>query len=133
MKDQRNQLMKSLLKLAQEAAQRAYAPYSGIKVGAALLTEEGKTFTGCNIENASYSLAVCAEGVALYKAVSSGSTKFKELFVYAEGCESFSPCGACRQAFYEFSPDMQISFYWAGKLESYSIRELLLNAFKLEE
>lgn len=98
---------KELVRLAVEARARAYAPYSLFAVGAALLTEDGRAFTGCNVENASYGLTVCAERVALFKAVSEGATRFSALAV-ACGAGPCAPCGACRQVLYEFAPDLLV-------------------------
>jgi cytidine deaminase len=89
----------ALLNAAVAARLHAYPPFSGFQVGAALLTKSGKTFTGCNIENSSYGLTICAERVALFKAISEGfrPTDFQMLMVVAEGKTPTPPCGACRQ------------------------------------
>lgn len=94
-----------LVKKAVEARGRAYAPYSGFAVGAALLAKDGQIFVGGNIENASYGLTVCAERVALFKAISEGVREFVALAV-ACGNGPCAPCGACRQVLYEFAPDL---------------------------
>ena len=101
---------KELINKAFEAMQKAYAPYSGYKVGAALLAESGKVYTGCNIENAAYSPSVCAERTAIFKAVSEGETKFVKIAVCGgkDGVPDgyFYPCGVCRQVMAEFcSPE----------------------------
>jgi len=96
-----------LVRRAVEARARAYAPYSGFAVGAALLAEDGRIFTGCNVENASFGLTVCAERVALFKAVSEGAREFVALAV-ACGESPCAPCGACRQVLYEFAPDLLV-------------------------
>ncbi|MCR4391699.1 MAG: cytidine deaminase [Candidatus Acetothermia bacterium] len=98
---------KELVRLAVEARKRAYAPYSKFPVGAALLAADGRVFTGGNVENASYGLTVCAERVALFKAVSEGARDFLALAV-ACGDAPCSPCGACRQVLYEFAPDLLV-------------------------
>ncbi|GAH82733.1 unnamed protein product, partial [marine sediment metagenome] len=86
-----------LVKEAEKARKRAYTPYSKFQVGAAVLCDDGKIFTGCNIENASFGLAVCAERVAIIKAISEGSTKFEAMAVVGDTDKPCSPCGACRQ------------------------------------
>jgi cytidine deaminase len=86
-----------LIKLANEAKKFAHALYSKFKVGAAILTEDGDVFTGCNIENSSYSLTICAERVAIFKAISSGKKKFKSIAIVSDSKNYISPCGACRQ------------------------------------
>lgn len=98
---------RELVQKAVEARRNAYAPYSRFSVGAALLAKDGRVFLGCNVENASYGLTVCAERVALFKAVSEGAREFVALAV-ACGAGPCSPCGACRQVLYEFAPDLLI-------------------------
>ncbi len=98
---------KELVRRAVEARARAYAPYSGFAVGAALLAKDGRIFTGCNVENASYGLTVCAERVALFKAVSEGAQEFVALAV-ACGESPCAPCGACRQVLHEFAPNLLV-------------------------
>lgn len=93
--------------MAVEARKNAYAPYSGFAVGAALLSKGRRVFTGCNVENASYGLTVCAERVALFKAVSEGVREFEAIAV-ACGETPCSPCGACRQVLYEFAPGLRV-------------------------
>ncbi len=97
-----------LIQLAFQARQKAYAPYSNFKVGAALLASNGKIFTGCNIENATYGLTVCAERVALWKAISEGEREFERIAVASEGATPVSPCGACRQLLWEFCGDIEV-------------------------
>src|SRR5881296_2781589 len=92
---------RKLIAAAKTAQRRAHAPYSKFRVGAALLTKSGKVYTGCNVENASYGLTICAERVALAKAVSEGHRKFKAIAVVAPS-GGLSPCGACRQVLAEF-------------------------------
>lgn len=97
---------KQLLYHAVEARNYAYAPYSKFQVGAALLTDEGKVFTGCNVENASYGLTICAERVAVLKAASEGITNFSAIAISLPG--GGSPCGACRQVLNEFAPELRV-------------------------
>lgn len=119
-----------LIRLAKEARERAYAPYSKFKVGAALLTEDGKVFTGGNVENASYGLSICAERVAAVKAVSDGHTRFSRLVVVADTEEPCPPCGVCRQMLFEFAPDMPILMVTLrGKEKELTLRELLPEPF----
>jgi len=100
------QQREGLLKEAQQARHNAYAPYSKYKVGAALLTESGKVYTGVNVENAAYPLSICAERTAVFKAVSDGESKFSAIVVVTEN--GGSPCGSCRQVMAEFAPDMDV-------------------------
>lgn len=123
--------IKRLIMEAQQARQRSYAPYSGFHVGAALLTAGNKIFTGCNVENASFSLAVCAERVAVFKAVSAGTAKFKALAVVSDGEGICRPCGACRQVISEFGSDILVIM--ASKEGNYEIKpisELLPGGFQ---
>jgi cytidine deaminase len=88
---------RSLAESAQKAQRNAYVPFSKFKVGAALLSKDGKIFTGCNIENSSYGLTICAERVAVFKAISSGASKFEAIAIVSDLSGFTSPCGACRQ------------------------------------
>lgn len=97
-----------LLKEAKEASRWAYAPYSNFSVGAAILTRTGEIFTGCNVENASYGLTICAERVAVTKAISAGFRDFQAIAIYAATEEPISPCGACRQVIGEFGGEIDI-------------------------
>ncbi len=96
----------ALIAAAKIAAEHAYIPYSKYRVGAALLTQDGRVFTGCNIENAAYPATICAERVALVKAVSEGVREFAALVVITR--DGGSPCGICRQMLYEFAPDLRV-------------------------
>lgn len=120
-----------LLELAKEASQLAYIPYSKFPVGAALTTQDNQIFTGCNIENISFGLTNCAERTAIFKAVSQGHTKLKELVVYGETEEPISPCGACRQVMVEFfAPDSKVTLMAKdGKTVEMMVRELLPYSF----
>lgn len=99
--------VKELIKEALKAQENAYVPYSNFKVGAALLAEDGKIYTGCNIENAAYSPSVCAERTAIFKAVSEGAKEIKALAVVAGQDKSY-PCGVCRQVIKEFGENATI-------------------------
>src|SRR5262249_44801038 len=93
---------------AERARLNARAPYSGFKVGAALETRQGKIFTGCNVENSTYGLTVCAERVALWKAISEGESEFQRIAVVADTEILTPPCGACRQLLWEFCGDVEV-------------------------
>ncbi len=120
-----------LIKLAMEAKNNAHAVYSNYNVGAALLTKEGKVFTGCNIECSSYGISLCAERVALVKAVSEGYTEFTKIAVvggHLDECTYTTPCGACRQFLSDFNNcDMDVIM---GYKEN---EELISKTFKLKE
>lgn len=122
----------SLLEQARWAARNAYEPYSGMRVGAVIVSGGGRMFTGCNIENASYGLSICAERVAMFKAVSEGERDFSELAVVAEaesGEQDAAPCGACRQALQEFSPELKITYRYGGAYVTRRLSELLAEPF----
>ncbi len=97
-----------LLRAARAVRERAHAPYSRFKVGAAVEDEEGHVFTGCNVENATYGLTLCAERVALFKAISEGAGRIKRIAVVADTDALTPPCGACRQILWEFCGDAQL-------------------------
>ena len=122
---------RELLKLAQDASTRAYAPYSAFPVGAALECEDGTVVTGCNVENAAYGECICAERTAVVKAVSEGYTKFRRIAVYGSGKNYCMPCGSCRQVLDEFSPDMEVLCAKAGgSYVSYPLSKLLAFSFR---
>jgi len=102
-------ISKLLVKRVKKILNYAYAPYSKIQVGAGLICEGGKIYTGINIENSSYSLTVCAERVALFKALSEGERKFLLLLIYSPQIEFILPCGACLQVLSEFAPELIIA------------------------
>ena len=97
---------RGLVAAALEGSQKAYIPYSNYRVGAALLTENGEVFSGCNVENAGYSPTICAERTAFVKAISEGHQQFACIAVVSRGAGS--PCGVCRQFMFEFAPDMKV-------------------------
>ena len=97
-----------LVLLAKEAMEKAYAPYSKFKVGAALLAKNGKVFLGCNVENASYGATICAERTAITKAISEGVKEFEKIAIVASSDDYAAPCGICRQVLYEFMPEGEI-------------------------
>ena len=119
-----------------EAMRAAYAPYSGFFVGAALLCKSGRIYTGCNIENASYSVTVCAERVALFSAVAAGERDFEAIAVVGgkngEIDSPCAPCGVCRQALAEFCPkDMKVLLVTKEGYEGYTLEALLPKSFEL--
>ena len=119
-----------LLVAARQARQKAYAPYSNFGVGAALRTRSGLVFSGCNVENASYGLTICAERVALFKAVSAGKRRFKAVAIYADRLAY--PCGACLQALAEFSPEMEVYLASSkGEAKRFNLKDLLPHPFKM--
>ena len=122
-----------LISLALEARQKAHAPYSRYLVGAALLSASGRVYTGCNVENASFGLTVCAERVAVFKAVSEGERDFKLIVVAT--ANGAAPCGACRQVLMEFSPAMEvIAVDTEGEIHHRcSLRALLPAGFTCED
>ena len=122
---------KELLVAALAARERAYAPYSKFLVGAAVRAESGKIYTGCNIENASYGLTVCAERNALFSAVGAGERKFTALCVVGDTEEPISPCGACRQVMAEFKVPCIILANLKGDVKEYTLEELLPYGFTL--
>lgn len=99
----------TLIQQAIDSREKAYVPYSKFAVGAAVRTKSGKVYTGCNIENAAYPVGLCAERVAIFKAISDGETEFEEMAVAADTNRPVPPCGSCRQVMSEFFPqDMEI-------------------------
>lgn len=120
---------KELMKMAIEARQNAYAPYSHFAVGAALLAESGKVYTGCNIENASYGLTCCAERNAIFAAVGAGERRFKMLAVAADSPEPVAPCGACRQVIAEFGIPLVVMGNLKEATKTMTAEELLPYGF----
>lgn len=116
-----------LIAVAWGARERAYAPYSNFKVGAALLSADGQVFQGCNVENISYGLTICAERVAIGAAVAQGVTRLDKVAVVADTKEPVSPCGACRQVLAEFGVKTIILANKQGSVE-FSLEELLPRA-----
>ena len=124
---------RELINLAFNASERAYAPYSGYKVGAALECGDGVVFLGCNVENAAYGSTICAERTAACKAISEGRHDFMRIAVAAMGDDYAMPCGACRQFLNEFAPEMEVLAARAdGHYVSYKLNELLPRAFSPE-
>lgn len=130
-------MKEQLTTIAKEAMGRAYSPYSGYKVGAALLCQDGSVYTGCNVENASFSVTNCAERTAFFKAVSEGKREFTAIAICGgkdgviEGL--FPPCGACRQVMREFcTDDFEIHLLTTEGIETYTLKQLLPVSFRPE-
>jgi cytidine deaminase len=122
--------LESLIEQTIKAFENAYAPFSKFRVGATVVTKSGKIYTGCNIESASYGLTVCAERVAIWKAVSEGEREFSMVCVVADTEELTPPCGVCRQIIWEFCEDIPIVFAnLHGKYEVLQMKDLLPRAF----
>lgn len=126
---------KKYIEEANKMLSKAYIPYSKFPVGAALVTKEGKIYTGCNIENASYGLCNCAERTAIFKAVSEGERDFSYLVITGETDGPISPCGACRQVIAEFcDPKMPVSLTNVkGDEKEVTVEQLLPGAFSIED
>jgi cytidine deaminase len=124
-----------LINEAIRAREKAYVPYSKFKVGAAIVTADGKVYHGCNIENAAYSMTNCAERTALFKAYSEGDTKFTMLAVVADTDRPIPPCGACRQVIYELcDKNMKVVLTnLKGDIKEITVEELLPGAFTPED
>ena len=126
-----------LLTAAQSARQNAYAPYSGFSVGAALLTADGRVYLGSNVENSAFGAGSCAERSALFAAVSAGARDFAAIAVAGgprvdENCtEVCTPCGVCRQALYEFAPELRVLLGDPANPTVYALSELLAHGFRL--
>lgn len=122
-----------LLKKAQKVSNNAYAKYSNFNVGACVLAQSGKIYVGCNVENASYGLAICAERSAIANAIANGETTFQAIAIYSPNMENCLPCGACRQVIFEFQKDREIEVITETKdgYKIYKINELLPGGFKL--
>ncbi|MEZ5422336.1 MAG: cytidine deaminase [Pyrinomonadaceae bacterium] len=120
----------TLIAAARDARERAHAPFSHFKVGAAVESVDGDVITGCNIENASYGLTLCAERVAIFKAVSEGIRNFRSITIVVDTDELTPPCGACRQIIWEFCGDIPVTMAnLAGRTETMQMSDLLPKAF----
>lgn len=114
-----------MLARARRARDRAYAPYSGFHVGAVLVADDGEVFEGCNVENASYGLTICAERGAVMAAVEAGKRTFRAVYIATNGSEPAAPCGACRQVLAEFAPDLLVVSEASGKTTEWTMDRLL--------
>jgi len=122
-----------LIKLAEKASEHAYAPYSKFSVGACVLTQNNKTYCGCNFENSSYGLAICAERNAVGSAIADGERKIKAVAIFSPQMNNCTPCGACRQVLNEFKSDegLDVIVKTSDGIKIYSIDELLPESFVL--
>jgi cytidine deaminase len=123
-----------LLDAASKVLEKAYAPYSNFRVGAAILTEKGNIFVGCNVENAAYDVTICAERAAICAAIayeSGDEMKICAIAISAEQDVPCAPCGSCRQMIFEFNPDAIVIFKGQHGFEELSVSELLPNGFSL--
>jgi cytidine deaminase len=119
-----------LIEAAKQARENAHAPYSNFRVGAALRSTSGRIFGGCNVENATYGLTICAERVAIFKAISEGERGFSAIAVVTDTDAPTPPCGACRQLIWEFCGDIPVSMAnLSGKIEVIQMKELFPRAF----
>jgi cytidine deaminase len=122
--------MTPLLEAALSARTNAHAPFSKFQVGAAIEAADGRIFTGCNVENATYGLTICAERVAVFKAISEGARKFTRIAVAADTDVLTPPCGACRQILWEFCGDAELTLVnLQGKTESFRLSEIFPRPF----
>ena len=120
-----------LIAAAEKVRQNAYAKYSGFEVGAALLTKSGSIITGCNVENSSFSLTICAERAAAFKAVSEGETEFEAIVVFSQSSPPARPCGACRQVLFQFNPNLEIlCVNTGGDNDKFVLSDLLPEGFR---
>jgi len=127
----KKELIEKLIREAEKSMKNSLAPYSKFKVGAALLTKKGNIYTGCNIENPSLMLSVCAEKTAMLKALSEGERSFKAVAVVSSAGKYCYPCGSCRQVLLEFAGDIDVYTANANEIKRYSLKELLPFAFSV--
>lgn len=125
-----------LLKKAKDASKNAYAPYSKFSVGSCVLTKSGNTYIGCNMENASYGMTICAERNAIANAVTNGDNDIEAIAIYSPNMKNCLPCGACRQVIFEFQKDAEIEIITQSEDNTkgyniHKINELLPGGFKL--
>lgn len=119
-----------MLARAREVRDRAYAPYSGFRVGAAVLAESGSVYVGCNVESASYGLTICAERSAVAAAVAAGETRLTAVAIATSGDDAVAPCGACRQVMAEFGPGLRVVSEAGGRQAEWTLDQLLPEPFR---
>ena len=127
-------IYEELMQKAIEVSKNAYAPYSKFAVGACLITDSGNMYTGCNFENSSFGMTICAERCAIFKAVSEGEREILAVAIYSPNSDDCNPCGACRQVMYEFQPDdteIEIITENLGELNIRKLSEYLPYGFKI--
>ena len=125
---------KQLMNMAKEASKKSYSPFSRFAVGASVLAKSGKIYTGCNIENSSFGMTICAERCAIFKAVSEGEREITAVAIYSPNADNCNPCGACRQVMYEFQEennDVIIVTESMGELIIRKLSEYLPYGFKI--
>jgi cytidine deaminase len=122
---------RTLVEAARAVREHAHAPYSGFRVGAAVLTEEGNVHVGCNVENASYGATICAERAAIFRMVASGEKRLVAVAIFVDDAEPAMPCGMCRQVIAEFGHDVKIVTATPGRTKHSTIAALLPEAFVL--
>ena len=125
--------LETLVAEARKALEGSYAPYSRFRVGAALLAEDGRVFRGANVENASFSLTICAERAAVFRAVNEGARHFVRIVIVSDPPAWPYPCGACRQVLAEFSPEMEVVVVRGEAMRRFRLKELLPHTFHLED
>lgn len=122
-----------LIKCAREAQKQAYAPYSRFAVGAALLTKDGRIFSGCNVENSTYGATICAERVAVFTAVCHGARLFEKIVIVSDDVDPVMPCGTCRNVLFEFSPEIEIiAVGSSGRKDKIRLTKLYPKGFRLK-
>lgn len=126
-------MVETLWQAARDAHDRAYAPYSGFRVGAAVEGIDGSVHAGCNVENASYGLSMCAERVAIGVAVAAGVTRFRRVVVVSDCDPPAAPCGACRQVLAEFAPEAEVAAVGPEQTKRWLVRDLLPDAFSPDQ
>src|SRR5688572_18589426 len=125
--------VETLFQAAANARQQAHAPYSGLRVGCALEAGSGVVYSGCNVENASFGLTMCAERVATGNAIAAGERVFRRIVIASDSADAIAPCGACRQVLAEFAPGLEIlSRGESGAEQRWTLRELLPAAFAFD-